>query len=181
MVAASNDPGHAFERNIGGMSSFKKSSDLHEQPTIWLGDAAAAKAGQRSLSLKDGIIGAPRMIIVEDAPLIALDLAETMLDLGFDVRATAFTHDQAIAEIEQSVPDYAVIDLHLGTSKDGSDGEALLSMLDARGCRCLVFSGDEEACRRVSDLYPQVSVLSKPAQPGALAREIARLRQLSAA
>ncbi len=125
--------------------------------------------------------GAPKMIIVEDAPLIALDLAETMKDLGFDVRATAFTHDQALAEIEHSVPDYAVIDLHLGTGPDGRDGEALLSMLEARGCRCLVFSGDEDACRRLAELYPQVSVLAKPAQPAALAREMERLRQSSAA
>jgi two-component system, response regulator PdtaR len=124
---------------------------------------------------------APKMIIVEDAPLIALDLAETMRDLGFDVRATAFTHDQALAEIEQSVPDYAVIDLHLGVSPDGRDGEALLSMLNARGCRCLVFSGDDSACRRVAEQYPEVSVLTKPAQPGVLAREIERLRQLPSA
>jgi ActR/RegA family two-component response regulator len=123
----------------------------------------------------------PRMIIVEDAPLIALDLAETMKDLGFDVRATAFTHEQALAQIEEAAPDFAVIDLHLGMAQDGRDGEALLSMLSARGCRCLVFSGDEDACRRVAAHYPQVSVLTKPAQPGMLAREIERLRQRPAA
>lgn len=124
---------------------------------------------------------APKMIIVEDAPLIALDLAETMKDLGFDVRATAFTHEQALAQILELVPDFAVIDLHLGMTQDGRDGESLLSMLDARGCRCLVFSGDEDACRRVAEQFPQVSVLAKPAQPGLLAREIERLRQLPAA
>lgn len=123
----------------------------------------------------------PRMIIVEDAPLIALDLAETMKDLGFDVSATAFTHEQALARIKEGVPDFAVIDLHLGMAPDGRDGESLLSMLSARGCRCLVFSGDEDACRRVAEHYPQVSVLTKPAQPGMLAREIERLRQRPAA
>lgn len=127
------------------------------------------------------VSGAPRMIIVEDAPLIALDLAETMKDLGFDVRATAFTREQALAQIAEAVPDFAVIDLHLGMAQDGRDGEALLSILSARGCRCLVFSGDEDACRRVAEHYPQVSVLSKPAQPGMLAREIERLRQRPAA
>lgn len=132
-------------------------------------------------SLTTGIARAPRMIIVEDAPLIALDLAETMKDLGFDVRATVFTLEQATAEIAQSAPEYAVIDLHLGINRDGRDGEALLSMLNARGCRCLVFSGDDDACRRLAADYPQVSVLTKPAQPDALAREIDRLRQLPAA
>lgn len=137
-------------------------------------DLSAIEHGQ--LLMTEG--RAPRMIIVEDAPLIALDLAETMKDLGFDVQATASTHDHALAEIERLAPDYAVIDLHLGVSDNGRDGEALLSVLDARGCRCLVFSGDDTACRRVAEHYPQVSVLAKPAQPGALAREIERLRQL---
>lgn len=122
---------------------------------------------------------APRMIIVEDAPLIALDLAETMKDLGFDIQATAFTHEQALAEIERSTPQFAVVDLHLGVDEDDSRrGEALLSLLDERGCRCLVFSGDDEACRRVAERFPHFSVIGKPAQPAKLAREVQRLRQL---
>jgi ActR/RegA family two-component response regulator len=141
----------------------------------------APEPDQTARSLIDAVAPSPRMIIVEDAPLIALDLAETMKDLGFDVRATAFTHEQALAEIAQSVPDFAVIDLRLGMAGDGRGGESLLSVLSARGCRCLVFSGDEDAIRRVAEDYPQVSVLSKPAQPGMLAREIERLRRRPAA
>lgn len=122
---------------------------------------------------------APRMVIVEDAPLIALDLAETMRDLGFDVRATAFTHEQALAEIERSVPQFAVIDLHLGVGENGvQQGETLLEMLDERGCRCLVFSGDDAACSRVAERFPHFSVLAKPAQPDRLVREMQRLRTL---
>jgi ActR/RegA family two-component response regulator len=161
------------------MSILDESSAVAAQPGARAAERVTAHAKHDGTgSLMRRVSGAPRMIIVEDAPLIALDLAETMKDLGFDVRATAFTHAQALAEIQQSVPDYAVIDLHLGTSQDGHDGEALLSVLDSSGCRCLVFSGDHDACRRVAERYPQVSVLSKPAQPGALAREIERLRQL---
>lgn len=121
---------------------------------------------------------APRMVIVEDAPLIALDLAETMRDLGFDVRATAFTHEQALAEIERTVPQYAVVDLHLGMGENGfQQGESLLSILDERGCRCLVFSGDEAAIGRVAERFPHFPVLSKPAQPERLACAIRRLRE----
>lgn len=122
---------------------------------------------------------APRMVIVEDAPLIALDLAETMRDLGFDVRATAFTHEQALAEIERAVPQFAVVDLHLGVGENGvRQGEALLAMLHERGCRCLVFSGDQQACARVAERYPSFSVLTKPAQPDRLVQEMQKLRLL---
>lgn len=125
---------------------------------------------------------APRMVIVEDAPLIALDLAETMRDLGFDVRATAFTHEQALAEIERTSPQFAVVDLHLGVGETGlRKGEELLEILHQRGCRCLVFSGDELACRRVAERYSNFSVLSKPAQPEKLVREIQKLREMDAA
>lgn len=134
---------------------------------------AEAPAGSMPLSAD-----APRMIIVEDAPLIALDLAETMRDLGFDVRATAFTHEQAIAEIERTGPDFAVVDLHLGAGENGvRDGESLLGILDERGCRCLVFSGDEAACARVARRYPNFAVLSKPAQPDRLVAEMQKLRR----
>ncbi|HET7409785.1 MAG TPA: hypothetical protein VFJ13_06265 [Paracoccaceae bacterium] len=124
---------------------------------------------------------APRMVIVEDAPLIALDLAETMRELGFDVRATAFTHEQALTEIERTVPQFAIVGLHLGVGEGDVDrGEALLELLDELGCRCLIFSGDEEACRRVAARYPHFPVLSKPAQPETLVAEIQKLRALGA-
>jgi ActR/RegA family two-component response regulator len=160
------------------MASFDDSAAGYDDPRLRHDEHTADRLIQeRGHTLMGGVQTPPRMIIVEDAPLIALDLAETMKDLGFDVRATAFTHDQALAEIQRSAPDYAVIDLHLGTKADGRDGESLLSMLNARGCRILVFSGDEDACRRVAEHYPTVSVLAKPAQPEALAREIDRLKQ----
>lgn len=125
---------------------------------------------------------APRMMIVEDAPLIAVDLAETMRELGFDVQATAFTHDQALTEIERTAPQFAIVGLHLGLGENGvRQGEALLELLDGLGCRCLVFSGDEEACRRVAERYPHFSVLSKPAQPETLVAEIEKLRASRAA
>ena len=127
-------------------------------------------------------VDAPRMIIVEDAPLIALDLAETMREMGFDVRATAFTHEQALAEIERWVPQFAVVDLHLGVGEEGAGkGESLLSLLVGRGCRCLVFSGDESACEMVARRYPGVAVLSKPAQPERLMSEIEKLRNRTGA
>jgi len=124
---------------------------------------------------------APRMVIVEDAPLIAVDLAETMRELGFDVRALAFTHEQALTEIRRTLPQFAIVGLHLGVGEDGvRQGEALLEQLDGLGCRCLVFSGDEQACNRVAARYPQFSVILKPALTETLVAEVQKLRALDA-
>ena len=150
------------------MSAFDAEQELRVED-----EHAPAEAAIAPLHPSD----APRMVIVEDAPLIALDLAETMRELGFNVCATAFTHEQARAEIDRWAPQFAIVDLHLGVGEnDLRKGEALLALLNERGCRCLVFSGDEEACGRLAGRYPHFSVLSKPAQPDRLVREIQKLR-----
>lgn len=162
----------AFDQNALATAGFEPPSRVDD-------DRGLAEAPVVTLTIS---ADAPRMVIVEDAPLIALDLAETMRDLGFDVRATAFTHEQAVAEIERWVPQYAIVDLHLGGGDQGvPQAEALLGMLSARGCRCLVFSGDQQACARVAERFPNFPVLSKPAQPERLIREMQKLRGIDAA
>lgn len=163
------------------MSIFDENTTVPDQPFQMDDEQGGGMAEAPVLLPLQPATDAPRLVIVEDAPLIALDLAETMRELGFDVRATAFTHEQALAEIKRTVPQFAVVDLHLGVGENGlQQGEALLAMLNERGCRCLVFSGDEQACRRVAERYPHFSVLAKPAQPDRLVREMQKLRLLDA-
>lgn len=122
-------------------------------------------------------LDAPTMLIIEDAPLIAFDLAETMRELGFDVRAIAANHEEARQAIEESPPQFAIVDLHLGR-KQGNirPSEELLAQLDAVGCLCLIFSGDEAACRRMGERFPHFAVLTKPAERSKLASKLEALR-----
>lgn len=161
----------SFDENIAAAPILEMSSRHDDDRGLAAAPLAPLRAG----------VASPRMIIVEDAPLIALDLAETMRDLGFDVRATAFTHEQALVEIERVSPEFAVVDLHLGVGENGlRQGESLLDILHQRGCRCLVFSGDARACDRVAERFPRFAVLSKPAQPDRLVRAMHKLRQTDA-
>lgn len=159
------------------MSAFEENGLTETLDQGWRDDERGlAEAPQAPFALA---ADAPRMLIVEDAPLIALDLAETMRDLGFDVCANAFTHEQALAEIDRVMPQFAIVDLHLGIGEAGVEGsESLLRLLHARGCRCLVFSGDQAACTRVAERFPSFSVLAKPARPDRLISEMQRLRRL---
>lgn len=122
-------------------------------------------------------LDAPTMLIIEDAPLIAYDLAETMRELGFEIGAIVATHDEAWQAIRESPPQFAIVDLHLD-GKQGNIGpsEDLLAYLEALGCRCLIFSGDAAACLRMSVRFPNFAVVTKPAQTTRLIAEMKRLR-----
>lgn len=114
----------------------------------------------------------PTVLVIEDETLIALDTAETAVELGFQVIGKAQTITQALAFLAGEVPDLVVLDLHL---EQEGDGEELLPRLLARGCDCIVLSADEQACARVALAFPNIPVLTKPASPGRLKQELARL------
>lgn len=123
-------------------------------------------------------LDAPTMLIIEDAPLIAFDLAETMRELGFAVRDIAADHAEARQAILDDPPQFAIVDLHLGGKQDSiRPSEELLAQLDAIGCRCLIFSGDADACRRMGKRFPHFAVLTKPAERAKLVSTVEALRQ----
>ena len=81
----------------------------------------------------------PRVLVVEDEFLIALDVAEVLREMGCEVVGPANDLRTAMRLMRSVSPDLAVIDLNLGR---GMGGETLVRLLEASGCRCLVLSGD---------------------------------------
>jgi CheY-like chemotaxis protein/DNA-directed RNA polymerase specialized sigma24 family protein len=61
------------------------------------------------------------VLIIEDEPLIALDLAELVKALGHRIRHVARTHREAIAVVARHPPDLVLADIQLA---DGSSGIA---------------------------------------------------------
>ena len=56
---------------------------------------------------------APRVVIAEDEALIRLDLAEMLVDEGYDVVAQAADGEQAVALVRQHRPDLVVMDVKM--------------------------------------------------------------------
>lgn len=56
----------------------------------------------------------PLILVVEDEPLIALDLAGTLEEGGFSVLGPAFTVSSALTLLDGQRPDAAVLDVNLG-------------------------------------------------------------------
>lgn len=64
---------------------------------------------------------ASRVLIIEDEPIIALDLENLISELGHDVVATAATRDQAVELAFQKRPGLILADINLGEGGSGLD------------------------------------------------------------
>jgi CheY-like chemotaxis protein len=69
---------------------------------------------------------AAKILIVEDEPIIALDLEMKVTQFGFEVVAIARSADEALRAVEDSRPDLALMDLHILGSMDGIETAHLL-------------------------------------------------------
>ncbi|MEM7656325.1 MAG: response regulator transcription factor [Bacteroidota bacterium] len=61
----------------------------------------------------------PRLIILEDDALIAIDLAETLEELGFEVAETVHNGPAALHALQSGPFDLAILDINLGGGMTG--------------------------------------------------------------
>jgi CheY-like chemotaxis protein len=64
---------------------------------------------------------ASRVLIIEDEPIIALDLENLLTELGHNVVATAATRDEAVAKARTERPGLVLADINLGEGGSGID------------------------------------------------------------
>jgi len=62
-----------------------------------------------------------RVLIIEDEPIIAMDLETIVRDLGHDVTAVAVTKDEAVAEARAQRPGLVLADIQLADDSSGID------------------------------------------------------------
>ncbi|HEY8566573.1 MAG TPA: response regulator [Beijerinckiaceae bacterium] len=98
-----------------------------------------------------------RVLIAEDEALVALDLADSLLQIGAEVVATTGLVREGLRFAETTTIDVALLDFNL------ADGVAtpLAEALQQRGAAVVFYSGrgvPEEALQRV----PGAAVLKKP-------------------
>src|SRR4051812_30300206 len=63
----------------------------------------------------------PRILIVEDDYLVALELEHFLLEVGFDVIGIAATADAAVNKATSDKPDLVIMDIRLAGVRDGVD------------------------------------------------------------
>ena len=60
-----------------------------------------------------------RVLIVEDDPIIAQDIAACLEDVGYEVSALAHSPTAALKELSLNPPDIVLLDINLGMGMDG--------------------------------------------------------------
>ncbi len=89
----------------------------------------------------------PRVLIVEDDPIIAFDLAEELRTRGFASICVADNLRDALRAVGKDPPEAAVIDLMLA---DGETGATLASILARGGVKVFVTSAQTHPQRKLA-------------------------------
>lgn len=105
------------------------------------------------------------ILIVEDDPIIGLDLWETLEVAGATVVGPAHDVVGALALLERSSVDAAVLDnLILG-----GDSRPIADLLSQRGITFLFHTSHRDGLQK---RYPSVTIIDKPSRPGELIRTL---------
>lgn len=86
-------------------------------------DVEAAKVPELNLQASEEISRqvATQIMIIEDEPLIAMDIESMVEDLGHTVTGVARTHDEAVALFEKTAPKMVLADIQLADDSSGID------------------------------------------------------------
>jgi DNA-binding response OmpR family regulator len=107
-----------------------------------------------------------RILLVEDDPLICLDLETSLADLGADVKAASDIAG-ALHIMATSKLDFAVLDFELGVETS----EPIARAAQARNVQFLYLSGYSERDGHFTQ-WPSIDVLVKPISAVTIARRI---------
>lgn len=136
------------------------------RPADAVADGCAATSG----NYKMGIF--MRVLIVEDDPLTAADIAASLEDGGHRVIGIAESFSEAMAVAENAPLELAIVDMGL---KDGGTGPQVVRALKARHrVRSIVLSAERDLPRK-ADSAGAVGYIPKPAGPKEILRFIRSL------
>jgi diguanylate cyclase (GGDEF)-like protein len=96
----------------------------------------------------------PRILIVEDEAITAMDLAAELRGLGYEVCGTEDTADGAVAAVEREKPGLVLMDVRLGGNGDGIDAARQISGRHDVAVVFLTAHSDEETLARALSVSP---------------------------
>lgn len=102
----------------------------------------------------------PTVLVVEDEFIIALDLSETVQDLGYTLEGPFSDTEHALDALQTAMPDAAILDVFT------ADGEVypVADALTQAGVPIIFHSGHVPP-QEVRERYPDALACSKPCPP----------------
>jgi CheY-like chemotaxis protein len=114
-----------------------------------------------------------RVLVVEDEPIIGLELQETLEQMGFVVPAIVVSADKIMEAVAMHRPDVILMDIRLHSFIDGIDAARRLRMVSNVPIIYLSAYTDDAVRNRAAKTQP-VAVLAKPVDEATL---LATIRQ----
>jgi DNA-binding response OmpR family regulator len=111
-----------------------------------------------------------RILIIEDEPMIALDLQDLLEDAGFVVVGVAGKLEKALALIESTAIDAAIVDANLG----GQSSSPAAAALTARRVPFIVLSG--YSMKQQEAAFSKALFVQKPCRPDQLINALKTIR-----
>jgi PAS domain S-box-containing protein len=108
-----------------------------------------------------------KILIVEDEPIVALDLHQEIVQMGCEVLGVAESADEALVAASVSRPDLALMDIRIVGSMDGIQTAQLLRNMYGVPSVFLTSYSDETSISRATHAMPY-GYLTKPFQSGEL-------------
>lgn len=112
-----------------------------------------------------------RVLIIEDEPIIAMDIEAIVRDLGHDVTGVAVTRDEAVAEAQANPPTLVLSDIQLADNSSGID--AVQDILNDHAVPVIFITAFPE--RLLTGDRPEPTFLiTKPFQPATVKAAISQ-------
>jgi PAS domain S-box-containing protein len=135
------------------------------QEAGWAGNAPSSHAVETSKP--PTVLSGRRLLVVEDEPLIALDIVDYLQDAGAEVAGPAGTEAEALQVIETTALDGALLDANLhGRSVDG-----IAAALTRRSIPFVFVTGHD--ARGLPRAFAKTPVVTKPFSPQQLVDAVA--------
>lgn len=109
-----------------------------------------------------------RVLLIEDEAIVAMNIEDMLVELGFEIAAIAGRVPEAMNLAERDDVDLAILDRNL----DGESTDGVARLLSARGVPFIFATGYGEAGR--AGEFPAAPWVQKPFQKQHLAAAIAR-------
>jgi two-component system cell cycle sensor histidine kinase/response regulator CckA len=116
-------------------------------------------------------MAAPRILVVEDETIVAMDIAQGLRQLGYGVVGTAGTGEEALELAKRGVPDLVLMDINLRGSMDGIETAKALQLRRAVPVLFLTAHADAATVQRAKEASPY-GYLVKPYDQRDLHRSI---------
>jgi len=111
------------------------------------------------------------ILIVEDEPLVAMELKETLEDAGFEVPATVDSADLVLQAVRQHDPSLILMDIRLRSFLDGIDVVSRVRLLSEIPVVYLTAYSTPDVVRRAEGTRP-AAFLIKPVDGALLVHTI---------